>query len=218
MEEIWVDIEGYEDFYQVSNQGRIRSVEREIYKSNNTKQISKSYILKFEKGKGYNYVHLFKNGLRKRIAVHRLVAEAFIPNPENKPEVDHINTIRDDNRVENLRWVTRKENMENPLTKEKLKSEETKKKRSESQKGKSKGKPKTQETKDKIGKANSIKVVQLDKDTNELIKIWNSAKEAEREGGFANNNINKCCRGKYKTHKGYKWMYYEDYIKLKGEI
>ena len=215
MEEIWKDIKGYEDFYQVSNQGRIRSVERKIYKSNNTKQISKSYILKFEKGKGYNYVHLFKNGIRKRIAVHRLVAEAFIPNPENKPEVDHINTIRDDNRVENLRWVTPKENMNNPLTKENM-SESQKGK----SKGKSKGKPKSKETKDKIGKANSIKVAQLDKDTNELIKIWNSAMEAQRECGFANNDINKCCRGKYKTHKGYKWMYYEDYIKLnekKGE-
>ena len=61
-----------------------------------------------------------------------------------------------------------------------------------------------------------IKVVQLNKDTNELIKIWNSATEAEREGGFANNNINRCCRGKYKTHKGYKWMYYEDWLKQGG--
>ena len=97
--------------------------------------------------------------------------------------------------------------MENPLTKEKLKSEETKKKMSESQKGKSKGKPKSKETKDKIGKANSIKVVQLDKDTNELIKIWNSAMEAQRECGFANNDINKCCRGVIKTAGGYHWRY-----------
>ena len=206
MEEIWVDIEGYEGFYQVSNLGRIRSIEREIYKSNNIKQISKSHILKFEKRKGYNYVHLFKNGIRKRMAVHRLVAEAFIPNPDNKPQIDHINTIRDDNRVENLHWVTPKENMENPLTKEN---------KSKSQKGKSKGEPKSKESKDKIGKANSIKVAQLDKDTNELIKIWNSAMEAQRECGFDNGNINRCCRGKYKSHKGYKWMYYEDYIKLK---
>lgn len=199
-EEIWVDICGYEGLYQVSNQGRVRSLDREICKNNNVKQFSKSFILKFEKSKGYNYVHLFKNGVRKRMAVHRLVAEAFIPNTESKPFIDHINTIRDDNRVENLHWVTPKENMENPLTKEKRKAID-------------RPRPK-KETKDKIGKANSIKVVQLDKDTNELIKIWNSAKEAEREGGFDNGNINRCCRGKYKTHKGYKWMYYEDYIKL----
>ena len=192
-EEIWVDICGYEGLYQVSNQGRVRSLDREIYKNNNVKQVSKSFILKFEKNKGYNYVHLFKNGVRKRMAVHRLVAEAFIPNPGNKPEVDHINTIRDDNRVENLHWVTPKENMENPLTKEKRKTI------------KPTGRPKG---------TNSIKVVQLDKDTNELIKIWNSAMEAQRECGFDNGNINRCCRGKYKSHKGYKWMYYEDYIKL----
>ena len=192
-EEIWVDICGYEGLYQVSNQGRVRSLDREIYKNNNVKQFSKSFILKFEKNKGYNYVHLFKNGVRKRMAVHRLVAEAFIPNPGNKPEVDHINTIRDDNRVENLHWVTPKENMENPLTKEKRKTI------------KPTVRPKG---------TNSIKVVQLDKDTNELIKIWNSAMEAQRECGFDNGNINRCCRGKYKSHKGYKWMYYEDYIKL----
>ena len=192
-EEIWVDICGYEGLYQVSNRGRVRSLDREIYKNNNVKQFSKSFILKFEKNKGYNYVHLFKNGVRKRMAVHRLVAEAFIPNPESKPVIDHINTIRDDNRVENLHWVTPKENMENPLTKEKRKTI------------KPTGRPKG---------ANSIKVVQLDKDTNELIKIWNSAMEAQRECGFDNGNINRCCRGKYKSHKGYKWMYYEDYIKL----
>ena len=210
MEEIWKDIKGYEGFYQVSNQGRVRSVEREICKSNNMKQISKSYILKFEKGKGYNYVHLFKNGTRKRMAVHRLVAIAFIPNPDNKPEVDHINTIKIDNRVENLRWVTPKENMNNPLTKENM---------SESQKGKSKGKPKSKESIDKMAKAKSIKVVQLTLE-GELVKIWDSAIKAERESGFDNGNINRCCRGKCKTHKGYKWMYYEDYIKLneKGEM
>lgn len=223
-EEIWVDICGYEGLYQVSNQGRVRSLDREIYKNNNVKQFSKSFILKFEKSKGYNYVHLFKNGVRKRMAVHRLVAEAFIPNPESKPFIDHINTIRDDNRVENLHWVTPKENMENPLTKEKRKtikptgrpkgSINKKTKKKENNGMKSNGMKKTKEIKDKIGEANSIKVVQLDKDTNELIKIWNSAMEAQRECGFDNGNINRCCRGKYKTHKGYKWMYYEDYIKL----
>ena len=77
----------------------------------------------------------------------------------------------------------------------------------------------SQETKDKIRKIKSIKVVQLDKDTNKLIKIWSSAMEAQREGVFDHGHIIKCCKGKAKTHKGYIWMYYEDYIKLneKGE-
>lgn len=71
--------------------------------------------------KGYMYVRKMANGARKKIKVHRLVAEAFIPNPENKPQVDHINRIRDDNRVENLRWTTAKENSENrkPIIKHK---------------------------------------------------------------------------------------------------
>ena len=215
MEEIWKDIKGYVGFYQVSNLGRVRSVEREIYKSNNVKQISKSSILKFEKSKGYNYVHLFKNGTRKRIAVHRLVAEAFILNPNNLPEVDHINTIRDDNRVENLRWVTHKENMNNELTKLNIGKSVT------NENNGMYGKHHSEETKNKMseiakkGKDNpkSVKVVQLDKNTNELIKIWNSINEAQRKEGYQARCICACCKGKRKTHKGYKWMYYEDYDK-----
>lgn len=65
---------------------------------------------------GYKAVHI--NG--KRYSVHRLIAEAFIPNPENKPFIDHINTIRDDNRVQNLRWCTYEENQNNPLTLKKM--------------------------------------------------------------------------------------------------
>ena len=68
----------------------------------------------------YKIVSYMDNGKQKNIAVHRLVAIAFIPNPENKPEVDHINVDRKDNRVENLRWATRKENMSNPLNKNKV--------------------------------------------------------------------------------------------------
>lgn len=217
-EEIWVDICGYEGYYQISNLGRIKSLAR-ITTDGRT---IKDRILKLEKRKsGYVYIMLSKNGNTKVFSVHRLVAKTFIPNPENKEQVDHINTIKDDNRAKNLRWVTGEENMNNPLTKEKLKGNPKgnpkatgRPKGSLDKKPRNKGNGMKKETKDKIGKANSIKVVQLDKDTNELIKIWNSAKEAEREGGFANNNINKCCKGKYKTHKGYKWMYYEDYIKL----
>ena len=98
----------------VSNMGRVKSL------GNN--KTRKEKILKNIKGKdGYLSVGLYKDGKIKMYLVHRLVAQAFIPNSNNKPFIDHINTIRTDNRVENLRWVTSKENMNNSITIEKIK-------------------------------------------------------------------------------------------------
>lgn len=70
----------------------------------------------FKNNKGYYMVGISDKGVTKHYLVHRLVAEAFIPNPENKPVVDHINTIKTDNRVVNLRWSTRPENQNNPIS------------------------------------------------------------------------------------------------------
>ena len=101
--EIWKDIKGYEGLYQVSSLGRVKSLKNGEYK-----------IMKTAKDAcGYPHLTL----LNKSHRVHRLVAEAFIPNPDNKPCVDHINTIRDDNRVENLRWCSHRENCNNQTSK-----------------------------------------------------------------------------------------------------
>ena len=111
-EEIWKPIKGYEGLYEISNLGRVKSL--------NYNRTGKEEILKnAECSNGYLTVGLTKNGKQKLFKIHRLVAEAFIPNPENKPCIDHINTIKNDNRVENLRWVTNEENNNNPLTKKK---------------------------------------------------------------------------------------------------
>ena len=119
MEEIWRDIKGYEGLYQVSNKGRVKSLDR--YANNNgTPQFRPERILKQNIQKaGRNKrcaVALCKDGIISRFRVHRLVAEAFIPNPENKPFIDHIDTDSTNNVVENLRWVTAKENSNNPLS------------------------------------------------------------------------------------------------------
>ena len=117
MIEEWRNIEGYEGLYEISNLGRVRSLDRIVVYSNGRKYFYKGEILKLKVDKyGYNIISFCKNGKHKTYTIHRLVASAFIPNTENKSCIDHINTIKTDNRVENLRWVTNKENMNNPLT------------------------------------------------------------------------------------------------------
>ncbi|MDU6360109.1 MAG: NUMOD4 motif-containing HNH endonuclease [Clostridiales bacterium] len=116
--EIWKDIEGYEGLYQISSFGRVKSIER----IDDNNHLVREKILKQQNNKfGYCTVGLYKNKQQKKFMVHRLVAQAFIPNVDNKSDVDHINTIRDDNRVDNLRWCTRKENINNEITLKKKK-------------------------------------------------------------------------------------------------
>lgn len=104
--EIWKDIAGYEGLYQISNFGRVKRT----YRNGNVK-ILKSWINR----QGYLIVDLCKNSKRKHFPVHRLVAQAFIPNPENKPEPNHEDGNKFNNHVSNLKWVTRAENVQHAL-------------------------------------------------------------------------------------------------------
>ena len=190
MEEIWKDIEGYEG-YQVSNLGRVRSLDR----YNSRGYWIKGCILKptMDK-KGYLNVGLSKNNQGKTFKVHRLVALHFIPNIENKPEIDHINTIKTDNTVflnedgsvnydkTNLRWVTPKENSNNPIS---LVN------KSESKKG--------------IKNNRHQPVLQYDKDGN-FIREWDTMTEAETTLKIT-HKIHFVCQGKRKTCGGYIWKY-----------
>jgi hypothetical protein len=107
-EEIWLDIEGYEGYYQVSSKGRVKSLRRKDKRGHNLQE----RILKLGLvGKGYHAVKLCKAGIKKTALVHRLVALTFIPNPENKSEVNHKNGVKTYNFVVNLEWATSLENM-----------------------------------------------------------------------------------------------------------
>ena len=197
--EIWKPVVGYEELYEVSNFGRVRSLDR--IDSNN--HPLKGVILKpYISNSGYLLVGLYKQQKRDRKLLHRLVAEAFIPNPENKPEIDHINTIKTDNTVflnedgsvnydkTNLRWTTRKENINNPLTKTKMQINARK------------------PSKGKYGKEHpaSKPIIQYDKDSN-FIKEWNCITDVERKMGYSVSNISSCLRGKSNTACGYIWKY-----------
>lgn len=123
--EVWKGVKGYGSTYLVSNLGRVKSLPRRIImKSRSGTPSHRDYderILKLHDNlKGYLFVNI---GGRKhdRFYIHRLVAEVFLPNPHNKPEIDHVNTNRGDNRALNLKWVTKSENRKNPITYQKQK-------------------------------------------------------------------------------------------------
>lgn len=174
--ETWKDIPGYENLYQISSTGRVKSLN---YRRTGEEKVLNPML----DNDGYYYVSLCKNGERKNFKVHRLVALSFIPNPDNKECVDHINGDRLDNRVENLRWCTIKENMNNPLTRKNI---------SQSLINNS-----------KLSKT----VLQLDINTGEVINEFPSTKEAARQLEIYQGSISQCCNGKLNTAYGYYWRY-----------
>lgn len=110
--EIWKDIPDYEGIYQVSNKGNVKSLSRVLIFSDGRVYRFSEKILKISPvGEGkYPTIHLYRDGVRKTLSIHKIVAQVFIPNPENKKTVNHKNGNKFDNRVENLEWMTYQEN------------------------------------------------------------------------------------------------------------
>ena len=175
--EIWKDIAGYEGLYQVSNLGRVKSL-------GNNKNSKEKILKPFFNRDGYLLVNLCKEGKSKQYRVHRLVAQAFILNPEDKPEVNHKDEDKTNNKVENLEWVTSKENCNYGTSTERS------------------GKSQTN------GKKRSKPIYGINVKTNEKIE-FPSTREAGRSS-FDQSTIVKCLKGRCKSHKGYKWYYKEE--------
>lgn len=168
--EIWKDVVGYEGLYEVSNLGNVRSVD---FQGKKRIRLLKQATI----GDGYLHVNLCKNGVHKTGYTHRLVAQAFISNPERKPVVDHINTIRTDNRLENLRWVTQRENVNHPITHK------------------------------RNADAQHYKAVCQYSLSGILITEFKGIRIASRETNTNRVNISKCCKGMAKSAGGYIWKY-----------
>lgn len=106
--EVWRPIAGYECFYEVSNLGRVRSL---MMRNGSGSFARKKLMTQHNNGHGYKYVSIRLNGKRKNFYVHRLVADAFVPNPNNLPVVDHIDFDKTNNNADNLQWMTQKQNV-----------------------------------------------------------------------------------------------------------
>lgn len=158
--EQWKTIKGFE-IYEVSNLGNVRN------------SISGVILKPTLNTWGYPCVTLCYNHKRKNRVVHRMVAEAFVPNPDNLPEVNHSDEDKTNNVASNLSWVTKKENINHGTRTKRASEKRYKKVNQYTQKG-------------------------------ELVKVWNSLKEAE-EAGYSHTAISSCCHGKRKLHCGYAW-------------
>lgn len=182
MREVWKDVVGYEGYYQISNFGRVRSLDRLTRSSTNLeyKGTMRGRVLKpIDNNKGYFMVALAKNGSAKWKLISRLVAKAFIPNPNNYPIVNHKNEIKKDNVVDNLEWCTQKYNVNYGIG---------------------------NETNTQL----KYKKVKMLTESGDFIKTFDSVQEASENTGIFSTNICRAIRKKYRTTKKgktYRWSY-----------
>ena len=202
-------IPNYEGLYSIDKMGNVYS------------HISGKILRPHANHRGYLMVDLWKNGNVKKGIIHRLVAQTYIPNPDNLPEIDHIDTNRQNNNVSNLRWCTRKENNNNPITRARISQKLTGTKRTPEQRERMKaaqqkakpmlGKKHSAETLEKFKKRKPSKICPVDMLDiyGNLLKTFNSITEASLETGIKASNITTCCKGRLKTSGGYIWKYKE---------
>lgn len=177
MKEIWKDVKNYEGLYQVSNLGNIKSSKREG---------SAGGFIKSLLTNGYYSVNLWKSGKAKMKRIHRLVCEAFIENTDNKPQINHINGNKLNNRIDNLEWATQSENMKHAykigLTKSPMIG--------------------------RVGKLNGkSKAINQYNLSGCFIKIYESIEIAAKETNCSVSGISLCANGKLKKSGGFIWKF-----------
>lgn len=183
--EEWRPVVGYEGLYQVSDWGNVRSLDRLVLsKAGSYRKAYGVLLSQYIDKDGYCRVGLHFKRKQKIKGVHCLVAEAFIPNPDNKPQVDHINGVRNDNRVDNLRWFTLEENNSTDLAK-------------------------SRKSKAAFKRSDNKKIVYQYTLDGEFVAKYNSTMEVERKNGYKRASIGRCCNKKQKTAYNYKWSYNE---------
>ncbi len=188
MDEIWKDIEGYEGLYQVSSLGRVKSLKRQVVNTVGFRIVPESYLrgrLRY----GYRIVSLCKFGEVNRCMVHRLVAQAFIPNPENKPSVNHIDGVPNNNVLSNLEWATytEQQNHRHHVLHRKV----------------------GRAYLGKFGKEHNKSKTVYQILNEKIIAEFGSTKEAERKTHIDSTSIGRCCNGKQGTAGGFRWRYKE---------
>lgn len=190
MEEIWKDISGFEGYYQVSNLGRVKSIDRRVKSGKGNGRISYGRIKQPSiNNKGYFMHKLNRNCKQYNFLLHRLVAQAFIPNPNNYPEIDHMDGNPQNNNLENLRWVTHKENSNTEIRKKRLSDSHKKEKHVRW---------------GKFGKDNPCSKSIACYKNNVLIKKYDSYTQAEKEG-FSRKGIYRNVNNITSSYKGYIW-------------
>ena len=185
LNEEFKDIQDYEGLYQISNYGRVKSLYK-IDKNNHSTPLKILRLYKHGTGDNqYLVVNLSNGGKEKVKYVHRLVAQTFISNPQDKPQVNHEDGCKFNNCVYNLQWCTNGENQRHAL-RNGLK------------------KPATG-----LNCGNTRKVVQYTKN-NEVVKVWDYITLASKKLNIKLSNIINCCQNKIPSAGGYKWKYYEE--------
>lgn len=194
MKEEWRDIKGYEGLYQVSNLGRVKSLN---YLNTGREQ----FLIAANDTAGYKIVSLCKNSKRKTCTIHKLVATAFIPNPNKLPMINHKDENKANNEIDNLEWCTASYN--NSYGTIIQRSMLTRKKNNPN----GECYAKTVLTRNKRKRFNAEKrVIQYSK-SEDLICEYKSLHEAQRKTGINNRHISECCRGKRPFAGGFIWRY-----------